>query len=277
LRAVTEAKLSAGSGSTYFLTSLLDHPDFRAEHLETIRYAGLGGAPVPAAVADRAQSLGISVIRSYGCSEQPSITGSNHSDPASKRMYTDGSPLPGVEIRLIDEDGNAVEPGTPGEILSRGPELFAGYTDPELTLESFNDQGWYATGDIGVVNEQGWLTITDRKKDIIIRGGENISASEVEELLARLPGVVEVAVVAGPDTRFGERACAFLRTASTTEAPDLEAVRRHLAAAGLARQKWPEELRTIEDFPRTPSGKIKKATLRDGLRAEARTGRPAPG
>jgi len=269
LRAVVEADASAGSGSTFFLTSLLDHPDFGPQHLEKIRYAGLGGAPVPAAVADRAQALGISIIRSYGCSEQPSITGSTHDDPPARRMYTDGGPLPGVEIRLVDEDGNAVDTGTAGEILSRGPELFAGYTDAALTRASFDADGWYATGDIGVLDEHGWLTITDRKKDIIIRGGENISAGEVEELLARLPGVVEVAVVAAPDARLGEHACAFLRTTPGRTTPDLDAIRHHLEEAGLARQKWPEEVRPIDDFPRTPSGKIKKGALRDRLRAEA--------
>jgi acyl-CoA synthetase (AMP-forming)/AMP-acid ligase II len=271
LRAVAEAKISAGSGAAYFLTSLIDHPDFGPEHLKNIRYAGLGGAPVPAAVADRAHDLGISVIRSYGSSEQPSITGSSHSDPPGKRMYTDGGPLPGVEIRLIDEAGKAVGPGVPGEILSRGPELFSGYTDAALTRDSFDDAGWYATGDIGILNEHGWLTITDRKKDIIIRGGENISAGEVEELLARLPGVLEVAVVAAPDPRMGEHGCAFVRANPHQPLPDLEAVRRHLETAGLARKKWPEEVRVIEDFPRTPAGKIKKVELRDRLRQEAQS------
>lgn len=272
LSAMLEADLGAGSGSTFFLTSLLDHPEIRPAHLERMRYVGLGGAPVPAAVADRAASLGISIIRSYGCSEQPSITGSSHRDPPAKRMHTDGAPLAGVEIRLVGEAGREVGPGEPGEILSRGPELFAGYTDPELTAESFDAEGWYATGDIGVLDENGWLTITDRKKDIIIRGGENVSAGEVEELIAQMPGVAEVAVVAAPDPRLGEHGCAFVRPAPGRSAPDLEAVRAHLARAGLAKQKWPEELREAADLPRTPSGKIKKYALRERLRREARDG-----
>ncbi|MFP8881044.1 MAG: AMP-binding protein, partial [Myxococcota bacterium] len=270
LSAMLEADLTAGSGSPYFLTSLLDHPDRTPAHLERMQTLGLGGAPVPAAVADRAESLGISIIRSYGCSELPSITGSSHDDPREKRMYTDGGRLPGVEMRIVDDEGRDLPPGEPGEILARGPELFAGYTDHALTTTAFVDQDWLATGDIGVVNEQGWLTITDRKKDIIIRGGENISAGEVEELLAKMPGVAEVAVVAGPDPRMGERACAFVRLAPDAAAHDLSAVQQHLAAAGLTRQKWPEEVHTVDDFPRTPSGKIKKFELRTRLRERSR-------
>jgi non-ribosomal peptide synthetase component E (peptide arylation enzyme) len=120
-----------------------------------------------------------------------------------------------------------------------------------------------------VLDDDGYLSIVDRKKDIIIRGGENVSALEIEELVLRLPGVAEVAVVAAPDARLGEHACAFLRPLPGGELPTLEAVRAHLDAAGLARQKWPEELRAIEEFPRTPSGKVQKFALRDRLRREA--------
>ncbi len=112
------------------------------------------------------------------------------------------------------------------------------------------------------------LAITDRKKDIIIRGGENVSAVEVEEQLLRMPGVTEVAVVGAPDPRLGERGCAFVRMQPGATAPDLDAVRAHLEARGLARQKWPEDVREIDEFPRTPSGKIQKYVLRQRLREE---------
>lgn len=269
LSAMLEADLTAGSGSPYFLTSLIDHPDCTPAHLARMQTLGLGGAPVPAALADRAESLGISIIRSYGCSELPSITGSRHDDPRERRMYTDGAPLPGVEMRIVDDRGRDLPPGEPGEILARGPELFAGYTDASLTADAFFDEDWLATGDLGVVDEQGWLTITGRKKDIIIRGGENISAGEVEELLSKMPGVAEVAVVAGPDPRMGERVCAFLRPLPGATTPDLAGVQQHLAAAGLTRQKWPEEVHQIDEFPRTPSGKIKKFELRKRLHDQA--------
>jgi acyl-CoA synthetase (AMP-forming)/AMP-acid ligase II len=269
LDAIVEADLTAGSGSTYFLLSLLDAPGFGPEHLERMRYIGLGGSSVPAAIADRAGALGISVARSFGSTEHPSITGATHSDPEDKRRHTDGRPLAGVELRLVDDNGADVAPGEAGEIWSRGPDRFAGYTDPALTAVAFADDGWYRTEDVGVLDPDGWLTITDRKKDIIIRGGENVSAAEVEELLLRMPGVSEVAVVAAPDPRLGEHGCAFVRTVPGTDTPTLETVRAHLDAAGLARQKWPEEIHAVDEFPRTASGKIQKFVLRDRLRAES--------
>jgi acyl-CoA synthetase (AMP-forming)/AMP-acid ligase II len=269
LAAMLEDGVYSGAGATFFLTSLLDHPDCTDEHRALMRHIGMGGSSVPAAVTDRADAMGISIVRMYGSTEHPSITGSRHDEARDKRLYTDGRPLPGVEIRLLDDDGKEVDAGTPGEIHSRGPDCFPGYTDPALTKQCFDADGWFATGDVGVLDEDGYLSIVDRKKDIIIRGGENISALEVEELVLRVPGIAEVAVVAAPDARLGERACAFVRPLPGTEPPTLDAVRTHLDAAGLARQKWPEELRKIEDFPRTPSGKIQKFALREQLRRDA--------
>jgi acyl-CoA synthetase len=269
LDAMLEEDISAGSGSTYFFTSLLDCPGFGPEHVERMHYIGLGGSPIPNAVAERADGLGISLVRSYGSTEHPSITGSEHEAPREKRIHTDGKPLEGVEIRTVDEDGHDVGVGKPGEILSRGPDRFAGYTDPALTAEAIEEGGWLHTGDVGIIDEDGYLTITDRVKDIIIRGGENVSAAEVEQLLAHMKGVAEVAVVAAPDERLGEHGCAFFRMqpGSEADAPGLGAVRTHLEAAGLARQKWPEELRIVDELPRTPSGKIQKFVLRERLRA----------
>jgi acyl-CoA synthetase (AMP-forming)/AMP-acid ligase II len=268
LAAMLEARISAGSGATVFLTSLLDHPDFTPEHAALMRWVGLGGAPVPTAVVERAEALGITVTRSYGSTEHPSTTGSDPTAPVDRRMRTDGRALAGVELRIVDEDGRDVAPGEPGEILSRGPDLCAGYADPTLTAGAFDADGWYASGDIGVLAEDGFLSITDRKKDIIIRGGVNVSAAEVEELLVRMPGVAEVAVIAAPDERLGEHGCAYVRLQPDAAAPDLARMRDHLEAAGLARPKWPEEVHVVEEFPRTPSGKIKKFVLRAERRAQ---------
>jgi acyl-CoA synthetase (AMP-forming)/AMP-acid ligase II len=257
LAAMLADNLVSGTGATYFLTSLLDHPDLTREHLDRMRHIGLGGSAVPAAVTERATSLGLSVVRLYGSTEHPSITGCTHADPLDKRLHTDGRPLPGIDMRLADD----------GEIESRGPDLFAGYVDPQQTAAVFTADGWYRTEDVGVVDEDGYLAITDRKKDIIIRGGENISAAEVEELVLRMPGVAEVAVVAAPDARLGEHAAAFVRSLPGAEPPSLDAVKAALADAGLTRQKWPEELHVVADFPRTASGKIRKVDLRTQLRA----------
>ena len=257
LRLMDDEGLGLTGGATYFVTSLLDHPDFADRHLKLMPFAGLGGSPVPIAVMERLHSLGIDAFRSYGSTEHPSITGCSLADPVEKRNTTDGYALPGVEIRLTDE----------GEILSRGPDCFVGYVDPSLTEAVFDEDGWYRTGDIGVLDDQGYLAITDRISDVIIRGGENISAQEVEELLIQLDGVAEVGVVAVPDDRFGERAAAVFRLVEGAEPPDLATVRAHLEAAGLARQKWPELLHHVPEFPRTPSGKVQKFRLREELRA----------
>jgi acyl-CoA synthetase len=267
LQAMLDEGLSAGQGSTYFLTSLLDHPDYDVErHVPLMPFVGLGGSAVPAAVGERCAALGIEIARSFGSTEHPSITGSSPDAPHDKRVNTDGRPLPGVEIRLVDDDGKDVEVGTPGEIWSRGPELFVGYTDAAATEAAFSADGWFMTGDIGVVDDDGYLAITDRKKDIIIRGGENVSAQEVEELLVRMPDVAEVAVVAAPDARLGEVACAFFRMQPGHRAPELAEVRTYLEQAGIARQKWPEHLRAVDEFPRTASGKVQKFVLRQQLR-----------
>ncbi len=267
LAAMLEDGVASGSGATFFLTSLLDHPDCTPDHLKLMSRIGLGGSPVPGAVTERMASLGISAIRSYGSTEHPSTTGSRHEEPQSKRHYTDGRPLLGVELRLVDEAGRDVAPGERGEIWSRGPDCCIGYTDPALTASNFDPEGWFATGDVGVLDEDGYLTIVDRKKDIIIRGGENISALEVEEMLMRIPGVAEAAVVAAPDERLGEHVCAFVRLTEGSAPVDLADVRAQLQGAGMARQKWPEELRMVPELPRTPSGKVKKFVLRDQLRS----------
>jgi len=256
LRMMVEEGLGVSGGATYFLTSLLDHPDFTPEHLALMPFAGLGGSTVPVAVTERATRLGMKVFRSYGSTEHPSITGCLLDDPEHKRLTTDGRALPGVELHLDDD----------GQIISRGPDCCLGYTDPDLTAAAFDDDGWYRTGDVGVLDDDGYLTITDRMSDIIIRGGENISAQEVEELLLGVDGIAEVSVVAAPDERLGERAAAVLRVRPGAAAPTLADVGTHLGAAGLARQKWPESLHVVDEFPRTPSGKVQKFRLRQQLR-----------
>ena len=158
--------------------------------------------------------------------------------------------------------------GEPGEIWSKGPDQFVGYTDAAETAAAFSTDGWFMTGDVGVLDADGYLTITDRKKDIIIRGGENVSAAEVEELLIRMPGVAEVAVVAAPSDRLGEVGCAFFRMQPGAPVPALGDVQAFLDGAGLAKQKWPEFVRETTEFPRTPSGKVQKFVLRQQLRAE---------
>jgi len=251
--------LSIGGGPPYFVTSLLDHPHCRPDHMKRFSTVGLGGSTVPATVTRRLADLGLFVFRSYGSTEHPSITGSRPTAPEDKRLYTDGDVRPGVEIRLTEE----------GEILSRGPDLCLGYTDDALTAKAFDADGWYHTGDIGVLDDDGYLTITDRKADIIIRGGENISALEVEEVLLAMPAVAEAVVVSAPDARLGEHVAAVLRVRTGHRMPTLVDVRAHFEGVGVPRQKWPEELLEVpegQDYPRTASGKVQKVRLREQVR-----------
>ncbi|HVT20694.1 MAG TPA: AMP-binding protein [Mycobacteriales bacterium] len=256
LELMVDEDLAVAGGATYFLTSVLDHPDFTEEHRKRMPFSGLGGSTVPFAVTDRAERMGIRCYRSYGSTEHPSITVSYIDEPRDKRCMTDGHVIDGVEIRLADD----------GEIFSRGPDLCLGYTDPALTVAAFDADGWYRTGDVGVLDADGYLSITDRVSDIIIRGGENVSAQEVEELMLGMDAVAEVSVVAAPDERLGERAAAVVRVRPGAALPTLAQIRDHLAACGLAKQKWPESLHEVADFPRTPSGKVQKFQLRQALR-----------
>jgi acyl-CoA synthetase (AMP-forming)/AMP-acid ligase II len=270
LDVLVSANLQIGASANYFFNSVISHPRFDPEvHIPHMRYILSGGAPVPKAFGEKCNEMGIALVRGYGSTEHPSISGAAFEDPLEKRIGTDGRAMAGVEIEIRDDDGNVLPRGVAGHIHTRGPDLFAGYVDMVLNADAFDAEGWFDTGDIGILDEEGFISITDRAKDIIIRGGENISASEVEDVVCRMAEVAEAAAVAAPDERMGERVCVFLRLNAGAEAPTLEDLRRHLAASGLARQKWPEQIRVVDDFDRTPAGKVKKFVLRDALRREA--------
>src|SRR5262249_12982851 len=187
-------------------------------------------------------------------------------DPPARRIDTDGRPIGAAEVRIVDDDGASLPAGVEGEVLARGPECFLGYRDPALDADAFTADGWLRTGDLGVLDDAGYLRITGRKKDIIIRKGENISAREVEELLASHPAIAEVAVVGVPDPVAGEIACAVIRVRESASAPSLDDLTSHLTRLGLSKRKLPERLAIVDDFPRTPSGKIVKRAVRDALR-----------
>lgn len=259
---MTAESLSAGTGAPLFLTSLIDNPSCTPAHHLLIEASSLGGAAVRPELVTRADALGIVAMRGYGCTEHPSISLGDISHTLAHRAFSDGKVCAGVQVRIVAEDGAIEGTGEAGEVLSRGPDLFCGYTDSSLNGNAFDD-GWYRTGDIGRLDEEGYLTIVDRKKDIIIRSGMNISAAEVEAVLTSMPQIADVAVVAAPDARTGEHACAFVRPASGHDVPTMTQVREHLAHVGIAKYKWPEELRShLTDFPRTAAGKVRKADLR---------------
>ena len=261
---VLEHQVTQSVGAPVFINTMLDVAEARGIELP-LRDFMLGAASVPPSSVARADAAGIKGYRCYGSTEHPTISTGHPSDDVEVRVHTDGSIITGTELRVLDEDGADCPTGVDGDLVVIGPDQFIGYLDDTLNADAFTDDGWFRTGDIGHLDERGNLTITDRRKDVIIRGGENLSSKEIEDALNRHPDVAEAAVVSAPDKRLGEIACAFviLRPGAGL---DLPAVADWFAAQGLAKQKTPERLEFVDDFPRTPSGKIRKVELRQQLR-----------
>jgi acyl-CoA synthetase (AMP-forming)/AMP-acid ligase II len=248
-------------GAPFYLTTLLEAADKNGADLRTIEDMLVGSAAVPPTLVERAEAAGFRPYRCYGSTEHPTISSNLPGDSLEDRSRTDGALLPGVEVRIVDDDDQPLGPGAPGEILSRGPDQFLGYTDPAANAAVLTPGGWFRTGDIGYLTPAGRLVISDRRKDVIIRGGENLSSQEIEAILVRHPAVSQAAVVGLPDPRYGERAAAavVLRPGTTLSLGD---VRAHFTAAGVARQKTPEMLVIKPDLPRTAAGKVQKFRLR---------------
>ncbi|MFN8102984.1 MAG: AMP-binding protein [Acidimicrobiia bacterium] len=251
-------------GTPVFLRTLVDDDAFATTDVSSLRLWSMGGAGVaPGLVREASEALGCWAKRTYGSTELPTLTTALPGDPVDVCAGTDGRLVGLAECRVVDpSSGVDVADGDPGELWGRTPEMLAGYLDSDHDAESFVD-GWFRTGDIAV-REDGCLRIVDRLKDVIIRGGENISAREVEDVLASHPDVADVAVVAMADPVLGEKACAYV-VPRGLDAPALESLAAHCAAAGLARFKWPERAEVLSELPRTPSGKVHKPTLRRGL------------
>jgi cyclohexanecarboxylate-CoA ligase len=253
-------------GAPTFLRDLAFHPARSAHDLRSLRLFSCGGADVdPMLVREAAARLGCVAKRVYGSTEFPTITTTGPDDPPARRIDSDGRPIGAAELRLVDDEGRPVPAGVEGEILARGPECFLGYHDPAHNADAFTPDGWFRTEDLGVLDAAGYLRIAGRRKDIIIRKGENVSARELEELLAEHPATLEVAVVGVPDPACGEIACAVIRPRAGVVPPTLAELADYLARRGLSRRKLPERLELVEDFPRTASGKILKRALRARL------------
>lgn len=222
-----------------------------------------GGSTIPTDLLRRAEELQMNPRRAYGMTECPTVSASTIFDSPDVRLSTDGRILPGCEIRVVSSDGQDLGAGAVGEFVVRGPQRALGYVDPAHTAESFDAQGWFRTGDLGTVDEGGYVTVTGRTKDIINRGGEKLSAREIEETLARHPQVREVAVVAARHARLGEEPAAFL--VSDGPGPDDEQLVAFMRNEGLASYKIPRRWVRVDHLPRTPSGKVKKYELVEQL------------
>ncbi|KTR03472.1 3-phosphoshikimate 1-carboxyvinyltransferase [Curtobacterium luteum] len=258
------AKASFVQCATPFLTDLVDLVEDGAPAPESLRVFVPTGAAVPRALAQRASTvLGSAILGAFGTSETCLGALSSPSDDPADAYGHDGRALPGIRIRIVDDEGHELPAGTEGNFELHSPTMFDGYLDrPDLTDDVFTEDGWYRTGDLATVDEKGFLSITGRVKDVINRGGEKIPVVEIENLLYQHPLVTDVAIVAMPDERLGERACAFVVPAAG-ERLDHRGMQRYLDNAGVSKYYWPERLEYIDELPRNAVGKVQKNVLRD--------------
>jgi cyclohexanecarboxylate-CoA ligase len=271
LQTIETERITFMIGPPTFFVALMGAPDFAPERVESLRLVSSGGAGVtPAFVAEASERLGARVKRTYGSTEAPTVTTSTADDSPTRARQTDGRPVGAVRLRISDPaTGRAQPPSTVGELWLRGPELFVGYADAAQTSAALS-RGWFRTGDLATVDDEGWLTVVGRIKDIIIRGGENIAAAEVEAALEAHPAVVQAVAVGFPDERLGERVCAFVVTRG---AFDLEECRSWFERSGVARYKTPERIVHLDELPVLSAGKPDRAALR--ARAARGAGRDA--
>ncbi|EMU7401143.1 medium-chain fatty-acid--CoA ligase [Escherichia coli] len=253
-------------GATPFVYDLLNLLEKQPADLSALRFFLCGGATIPKKVARECQQRGIKLLSVYGSTESSPHAVVNLDDPLSRFMHTDGYAAAGVEIKVVDDARKTLPPGCEGEEASRGPNVFMGYFDePELTARALDEEGWYYSGDLCCMDEAGYIKITGRKKDIIVRGGENISSREVEDILLQHPKIHDACVVAMPDERLGERSCAYVVLKAPHHSLSLEEVVAFFSRKRVAKYKYPEHIVVIEKLPRTASGKIQKFLLRKDI------------
>ena len=260
---IAEEKISMLLAAPTFLQDLLQLPAFDASSLG---FVGLAGAPIPRSLPGAARErLGCFVCPAWGMTEIGIGISGSPLLPIARVEATDGHPVPGTEVRVMASEDHEAEPEVEGELQVKGAGLFIGYYDrADFTGAAFSD-GWFRTGDRAVIHRDGFVSLTGRSKDIVIRGGENIPVVEIESLIYRHPAVLDVAVVGYPDERLGERACAVLVLQPSAPAPNLEELTAFLLSMGLSKHFLPERVEIVERLPKTSSGKIRKVKLRSWL------------
>ncbi|HEX4018989.1 MAG TPA: AMP-binding protein [Frankiaceae bacterium] len=258
----------AGGSTAFYSTFLSLHRAKLASGdtsplVPTLRVLSGGGAPKPPEIFfEVKREMGVVVAHGYGMTEVPMITQNSPHDTDDQLAYSEGAPVRGTKLRIVDEAGNDAKPGTEGEVRLSGPIVFHGYTDPELNAAAFDEQGYFRTGDLGVQRQDGHVTLTGRLKDVIIRKGENISAKEIEDLLYEHPLVANVAVIGLPDSERGERVCAVVESVPDGPSITFPEMSTYLREHGLMTQKIPEQLEIIDVMPRNATLKILKHELR---------------
>jgi cyclohexanecarboxylate-CoA ligase len=264
---INAEKASFTMASTPFLTDLARAVADSGVAVPSLRTFLCAGAPIPGPLVEQARkALGAKIVSAWGMTENGAVTLTRLEDDDERSFNTDGCPLPGVEIKVVDVDGNALPPGEPGKLLLRSCSNFGGYLH-RAHLNATDADDWFDTGDLARIDERGYLRITGRSKDVIIRGGENIPVVEVESLLYRHPAIAMAAIVAYPDERLGERACAVV-VPKPGQTIDLPGLVQFLKDQKIAVQYIPERLIVRDVMPATPSGKIQKFKLREMLREQ---------
>lgn len=263
---VEEKGITFTMGATPFVADTLRAARGRTEALRSLRTFISAGAPIPVPVAEEmSRTLSCHLAAGWGMTENGLVTSVFPDDPPEKVVTSDGRPLQGMEVRVCDLDRRPLPPGKEGELYARGPFTFAGYIQGRAFSERFFDsEGWFTTGDLAIMDGDGFIRISGRSKDIIIRGGENIPIKEMEDLILRHPAVRQVALIAVPDERLGERACACV-VLEEAGVFGLEQLQRHLREHKVTRQLWPEQVEVMAELPMTPSGKIQKFRIRESL------------
>ena len=266
---IARHRITVSSGSATFLLDMLRAKNLARCDLSSFRIFRCGGGPIPRALLLEAREKlpHVAIHCGWGQTENGVVTLTRISAPDDKLLNTDGRAQPGMDVRVVDDKSQLLAPGTEGRLQCCGPFMFVGYARQEaLTRENFDGE-WFDTGDLATLDAEGYVRITGRLKDIIIRGGENIPVKYVEDILYEDARVRDAAIVGMPDQRLGERACAFVicRDGSTLEMKQMQAF---LAGRGVAKVYWPERLELVDELPRTANGKIRKADLRAQLANE---------
>nr|WP_207198894.1 AMP-binding protein [Peribacillus sp. TH14] len=261
---IEKEKITFTAGATPFLQDMIQMEGIETYNLNSFQVFVALGAPIPRQlVKDAAEKVRFKILSGWGQTEDGLVTLTRLEDSAEKLTNTDGVPFPEMELKVVNFEGKICAPNEEGDLLARGPALFVGYLKRIDDTIAEHKDGWFITGDRAIMDEEGYIRISGRNKDIIIRGGENIPVAYVENVLYEHPDISSVQVIAVPDVRLQEKACACISVRPGKSPITMESLKKFLYEKGLAKQYWPEQLEIMDDFPRTPSGKIQKFRLRE--------------